>query len=163
MTNLTHQLSDYITYDPEEGSLFRKDLNRYVGTLSKVGYYTFTFNKKSYYNHRVAFYLMVGRWPTQVDHINGLKTDNRWINLREVTSRQQATNKVGWSKSGYKGVSWSKVKEKYHSRVRFMDKVYHVGYFDDILDAKRAYDLKAQQLHEEYFNDKHRTSAVSVP
>lgn len=42
--------------------------------------------------HRVAFAIQNGRWPSMIDHINGDRTDNRWLNLREVTPRQNAMN-----------------------------------------------------------------------
>lgn len=152
-----------VLYNPETGAIYRTDLKRTINGINQVGYVVLSHRNKRYLAHRVAFFIMEGRWPDQIDHINGVRSDNRWCNLREANSRQQSVNKVGWGFSGYKGVTWHKHKGKYHARVRFMDKVYHVGYFDDPALAKEAYDNKAKQLHAEFFNDKHRASKVSVP
>jgi hypothetical protein len=42
--------------------------------------------------HRLAFVLMLGRYPTEVDHINRIRNDNRWSNLREVTRSENMLN-----------------------------------------------------------------------
>ena len=44
--------------------------------------------------HRIAFLWMTGRWPEpETDHINGIRNDNRWSNLREVTVSQNQLNR----------------------------------------------------------------------
>lgn len=45
--------------------------------------------------HRLIFALIEGRWPgedLEIDHKNGIGTDNRWSNLREVTSQENSLN-----------------------------------------------------------------------
>jgi hypothetical protein len=54
---------------------------------------------------------MAGKWPAAgIDHINGNKSDNRWLNLREATQSQNMTNTGNRAdnSSGYKGVCWHK-------------------------------------------------------
>ena len=46
--------------------------------------------------HHIAWALVYGRFPKQIDHLNGIKTDNRLENLREVTMRENDENRV-WS------------------------------------------------------------------
>ena len=41
-------------------------------------------------------------------------------------------------------------------------KTHHVGYFDNLEEAKYSRDIKAKQLHGEFFNDKHRTPSLSL-
>ena len=49
--------------------------------------------------HHIAWALVFGRFPKQIDHINGNKTDNRLENLREVTMRENDENRVWpWKK-----------------------------------------------------------------
>lgn len=63
-----------------------------------------------YYEHRVVFYNHRGYMPKCVDHVNGIKDDNRIENLRDATTSQNMLNvgKYCTNTSGYKGVSWCK-------------------------------------------------------
>jgi hypothetical protein len=44
--------------------------------------------------HHIAWALVFGRFPKQIDHINGIKTDNRLANLREVTTSENDENRL---------------------------------------------------------------------
>jgi hypothetical protein len=143
---------EHLVYNPLSGIFYRTDLKRESGSLNKLGYLTLSYKGKVYLTHRLAFFIMTGRWPIEIDHINRVRSDNRWENLREVTPTQQATNKCGWGSTGKKGVYWHKSREKYHVRVRYKNKVHHVGYFDDLEEAKDNYDRVAKELHGDYFN-----------
>lgn len=72
-----------------------------------AGYYYVLLNGKNYLVHRLAWFYMTGAWPTDmVDHINGVRDDNRWDNLRSATRSQNLTN-VGIGKgntSGHKNI-----------------------------------------------------------
>jgi hypothetical protein len=66
-------------------------------------------NGKTYQAHRLAFLYMTGKFPPdEVDHINHEPSDNRFVNLRQVTRlenlRNQSLSKN--NKSGFTGVSW---------------------------------------------------------
>ena len=55
--------------------------------------------------HRLAFLYMKGTIPEYVDHINRIRTDNRWLNLRACTSSENTLNKkLGTNKSGFPGI-----------------------------------------------------------
>ena len=69
-------------------------------------------NRRSYLAHRLAFLYMDGEMPKEVDHKNGDKTDNRWVNLRACDRAQNVAN-VGVTRNsttGYTGVSRSRNK-----------------------------------------------------
>lgn len=84
-------------YDPKTGVVIGTQ-GRPIGTLTKKGY---LFGSVRYVGravtvplHRAAWLLMTGRWPThEIDHRNGHTADNRWKNLREATTQQNAENK----------------------------------------------------------------------
>jgi hypothetical protein len=42
----------------------------------------------------MAWALVYGRFPRQIDHINGIKNDNRLVNLREVTTSENDQNRL---------------------------------------------------------------------
>jgi hypothetical protein len=65
-----------------------------LGTSNGFGYLRITVLGKSYYAHRLAWFYMNGEWPDQIDHINGIKSDNRIENLRNVTVQQNNQNKL---------------------------------------------------------------------
>ena len=91
-------LHEKLRYDPDTGILYKKyrhfvtgetleapvNVNRGKGYL---GVYIHEL-KQQLYVHRVAVFLMTGEWPIEVDHINGIKDDNRWCNLRPCTSSE---------------------------------------------------------------------------
>lgn len=81
-----------VTYCPETGVLTRKGkLCSQRGNAD--GYLRVMVGGKSYYQHQLAFFLMECRWANEIDHINGDPSDNRWVNLREVTRSQNNMNK----------------------------------------------------------------------
>lgn len=87
-----------------------------------------------------------------IDHINGVKTDNRLSNLR-LASRSQNMANTGLrstNKSGVKGVCWDKQSGRWDARI-WKDGVAHrIGYFDDLDQAKVAYDAAASRLFGEF-------------
>ena len=146
-----------ISYNPSTGTLHRVPSGKMAGTVcTDTGYIRFSYKNKNYLAHRVAWYLTHGEWPEQIDHINRDRSDNKIENLRAVTYSQQSTNKVGWGASGKKGVYFHKGRGKWHARVHFKSKCHHVGYYDNLDEAKHDYDKKAKELHGEYHCGEHR-------
>lgn len=86
-----------------------------------------------------------------VDHINRNGLDNRRCNLRVCSSRLQMANQGSRGGSSlYKGVTWNKRRKKWCAKIQVCGKWYHLGYFDDELDAARAYDEAALAFHGAY-------------
>jgi len=71
-------------YDPASGMLYRRHGDRErVGTARAQGYLVVTFGGKQYKAHCLAWLQMTGSWPVgPIEHVNRIKTDNRWVNLR---------------------------------------------------------------------------------
>tara|TARA_R110002012_G_C11295340_1_gene572553 strand:- start:80 stop:478 length:399 start_codon:yes stop_codon:yes gene_type:complete len=85
------------TYDPIKGHLYHADhqLNdKPAGYKDQRGYHHIRIQKKTYKLHRIVFYMFHGYDPGKkvIDHINGDKSDNRILNLRAVTHRQNVAN-----------------------------------------------------------------------
>ena len=99
--------------------------------------------------HRVILNLKKGEIT---DHINGNGLDNRRCNLRKCTPSQNMWNrrKPKNNTSGYIGVDWHKRDKKWQARICRDRKQKHLGCFDDIEEAARAYDRAALELHGEF-------------
>ncbi len=93
------RLHELLYYIPETGLIFRKAsagclaANTVVGTPSTSGHLSVGIDKAYYKVHRVAWAMYHGRWPElEIDHINGVRDDNRISNLREVSKVINAQN-----------------------------------------------------------------------
>lgn len=103
-----------------------------------------------HYTVHMSHIVLGAKRGQQVDHINGDKLDNRKLNLRICSQAKNVLNtgKRSDNKSGFKGVS--KYKNKWRACIQYNHNWRHIGYFDDIKKAAKAYDLFAEKLHGEY-------------
>ena len=87
-----------------------------------------------------------------IDHINGNPLDNRRANLRVVTMKQNSINrrKCKGCASVYKGVFWHKRIRKWNVQLTVNGRKIHLGYFDDELEAVKAYDAAAKKYHGQF-------------
>lgn len=92
----------------------------------------------------------------RVDHRKGDGLDNRREMLRVCTNYQNNQNarKRKDNSSGYKGVTWNKVRRKYQARIQVNHKSMSLGYYDDPANAANAYDVAARK----HFGDYARTN-----
>lgn len=91
--------------------------------------------------HRVAYCIMEGEWPDdEIDHINGIRSDNRWANLRKVTLAENSKNRR-MSKnntSGCNGVIWVKHAKKYQAIGFDQGKPLSLGYYKTLEEAEKV-------------------------
>ncbi len=84
--------------------------------------------------------------PTEpVDHENGNGIDNRRANMRLGTSSQNGANRrtVTPHSSRFKGVCWDKRRGMWRARIGYDGKKIGIGWFEDEVEAARAYNKKA--------------------
>jgi HNH endonuclease len=103
VTMLTaERLRELMTYHPETG-MFTYLVTRspralagmhVAGSLNAVGYFVITIDRRHYTAHRLAWLWMTGEWPKhEIDHIDEVRTNNVWSNLRDVTRRLNLLNR----------------------------------------------------------------------
>ena len=147
--NISHLKSSF-TYSPETGELIRNRNNKLANSLDAYGYIQLAYCKKMYKAHRLIWAIVNGKMSEgQIDHINGIRSDNRLINLRVVTQQQNSFNKQKKSKSnksGYRGVCWNKRSNKWQSSISVNGKNIYLGVFENIESARQAY-LEAKKIH----------------
>lgn len=155
-------LKSLLRYEPDTGLIYwvakGKGMikKKAAGTKLHSGYLGICIGPKRWQSHRIAWALHTGAWPKdQIDHINGIKTDNRACNLREATNSQNGKN-LGISKankSGIKGVSFETYTGRWKATIRVDGKSISIGRFDSIENAAKARKLAEQQ----YFKEWNRT------
>jgi hypothetical protein len=146
-------LNTALYYNPASGKLYWTGVNRHgvkcvpgkeAGHLNKRGYLEIRYLGKTLQAHRIAWYLHTGSDPgaMSIDHVNGNRADNRMINLRTATARQNSQNQKKRSRlttSEYKGVSWYARHSKWMAQIRIGGKSTHLGYFHTEEEAFLAY------------------------
>lgn len=164
------KLHDLLECDPETGILIWRARTedgdklvanwnqRYAGrpalvTPTSSGYLRGGIMGRGYMAHRVIWAMAYGRWPThEIDHINGVKTDNRLCNLREATPFQNQCNKGPQrnNKSGLKGVSRGPRSSAWKAFIKINRKSIYLGSFRTPEAAHQAYTEAAKRLHGDF-------------
>jgi len=139
------RLKSLLHYDPCTGVFtwldrrsIRVAAGHIAGGIHPHGYIHIGINKRQYGAHRLAFLYMTGEMPVnQVDHINGVRDDNKWANLRHATHSINSKNrrKDKTNKSGVTGVHWNKRDERWQSNIRINWELLFLGYFTDWFEA----------------------------
>jgi hypothetical protein len=118
-----------------------------AGSVNDEGYYVVVLKRVTYKNSRVIWTLHNGADPgqAQVDHINHDRRDNRIINLRLVSSRENSQNRT--SHGAYPlGVSRAGNYERYRALIRVNGKQRSLGRFSTPELAAAAYQQACAEL-----------------
>ena len=116
-------------YNPETGIFHCQHNGKLAGTIDQRGRIVLSKYGRKYKAHRIAFLIMTGNIPVEIDHINRIKSDNRWDNLREATRSNNCLNKANGKNntSGYKNVS--PYNNKWKAGITINGKYIHFGTF----------------------------------
>jgi len=130
--NLTQEeLKRFLHYDPETGHFTWKVVtaNRVkkgavAGHNDVHGYISISLHSVRYRAHRLAWMYITGEWPEdQIDHINRIRNDNRFCNIRAVTQRQNMANMK--NNNSFVGVWLCKTSQRWYAQLDHK----HVGCF----------------------------------
>jgi len=150
VTTITYErLRENLTYNPDTGEFIwnitkcgRAQKGDKTGTKFDNGYMHIYVDGHRYKSHRLAFLWMTGRFPVEfVDHINGIRDDNRWCNLREVSRQGNACNLLRHRQGHLVGASLDRrVNAKpWRAYTQVNDKYKHIGYYATEKEAHDAY------------------------
>lgn len=107
-------------------------------------------SQRKVYMHRLITNAATGEL---IDHKNGDRLDNRKENLRIASFRENAANcrLHAHNTTGYKGVyRFSRGNKRWRASITFNDKQLSLGYYDNPIDAAKAYNAKALELFGEF-------------
>jgi len=150
---------ELFSYDPKTGSIFQQkkrpkvQVGEIAGSITPKGYRYIQAKGRKYPAHHLVWYFETGSFPSLfIDHIDGNKLNNHFLNLREVTTKQnnEHRGKQKNNSSGYKGVTFNKRLNKFIAQIQHNSKQLHIGTFDTAFEASQAYEQKAKSLFSHY-------------
>lgn len=110
---------------------------------------------KNFTAHRAAWVVHFGEYPDgEIDHINGDRTDNRICNLRSVSTLENQKNRQApnTNKSGHVGVSWDRVRRKWHAFIGVSGRTVHLGHY---ISKEEAVSARARAQAQYAFHPNH--------
>lgn len=150
-----------LRYDPMTGKVHRRTAEggskpgNIVGCLGRSGYLYARILGKCFLVHRLAWMLHHGEWPEyEIDHKNGIKTDNRIANIRPCDRSQNMWNSKtrADNTTGYKGITFSSLHGKYRARIQLNGKRLHIGLFKTPEEAARKIAEHREAVHGKFTN-----------
>lgn len=121
-------------------------IGKVAGCVHRTGYRIIKLNNLIYPAHRLIWVYHYG-WidvESDIDHINGIKDDNRLCNLRLVTRQENCFNRSLLNSKGY---SWNKNTKVFQSSITVDGKLRYLGSFFKEADARLAYTTAVEKYH----------------
>lgn len=118
--------------------------------------------RKRYKAHRIIWFWMTGKWPEQIDHINGDPADNRWENLRDVPTIINARNtkKRTTNTSGFPGVAKLRGCKTFGLQITLLNGERYAE--NGFLSAEAAYERWKQIAQENGYHENHYKAGRST-
>lgn len=123
---------------------------------TKKGYVRISLDKRFIYAHRAAWIMHYGVYPSfTIDHINGIKDDNRICNLREASFCENNQNKkiISTNTSGVKGVSYDKNQKKWRATIIKNGITCYRKRFDSLEEAEQQIKINRKIIHGDFSRD----------
>jgi hypothetical protein len=151
------RLRQVLNYDPQTGLFtWRERVAKcvHVGDTAgcrekRIGYITIGIDSDIHKAHRLAWLYVTGAWPVKyIDHVNGVKHDNRFENLREVFedgNSQNVRKPNKRNKSGFIGVI--KFQNKWRASITVEKKTRRIGDYNTPEEAHEAYLVAKRMYH----------------
>jgi hypothetical protein len=155
---LRHWLLEFLSYDQITG-LFtwktspakRFPVGIKAGSVNDKGYIVIRCFGRLHHAHRLAWLLTHGAWPSgDIDHINGVRADNRIANLRDVSRSVNQQNLKAARRDNQNGLLGVKKTRcgTFEARINLNGRYVHLGTFPAAAEAHQAYITAKRNNHE---------------
>lgn len=135
-------LKKYLKYDKESGvfTWVVSRGNRLAGDIAgsiEKGYTRIRLGGVNHAAHRLAWLYETGTWPLgEIDHIDRVRDNNRFANLRDATDRDNATNRsTNMEVIG----AYPRPNGRWGSCIRYKGEQVYLGQFNTEAEAGNAY------------------------
>lgn len=149
-------LQEILDYDPNSGTLtWRHRPARYFKTEESAARWNTCWSGKTAFTatqhgycvgcvlsirtkaHRIIWKMLTGKDAIQIDHINGVRSDNRFENLRDCTPTENQRNRRlnRNNRGGQTGVCFARKNQKWQASIKYQGKQHYLGQFNNIRDA----------------------------
>lgn len=150
------RLKELVYYDPETGEFCRMVSVSSVlagpvkAKPNKKGYLRMHIDGRLYYLHRLAWFYVYGKWPKEIDHIDGNCSNNKISNLRDCLHSQNMQNMSTKTiaVSGFKGAYWHPQCKLWQAKIRYENRTKSLGYFHTPEEAHEAYVKAKTNVHD---------------
>lgn len=156
------ELKRLLNYDPKTG-IFTRIVEQKAAKVGDIagyrhpnGYVLIRLHSKRYLAHRLAWLYMTGQFPlNNIDHIDLIKENNSWSNLREADDFENEYNKniSKRNSTGYKGIWFNKSRNKWESSIVVRGKRTNLGRFTTANEASAARECFAKRHHGEFYKE----------
>lgn len=122
-----------------------------AGTLHADGYRLISIKNKIYSAHRLAWFYCTGEWPqNEIDHKNGVRDANYWLNIRDADRFENSFNRAVRkdSSTGFKGVE--RAGNRFQARIRANGERYGLGSYATPELAYAARIKAEKELHKDF-------------
>ena len=144
------RLLEVLDYNKDTGIFsWKVSLNRRVlagstaGSHDTHGYIQIGIDGRTYLAHQLAYLYVDGNVPAEIDHIDRVRNNNKWLNLRPLLHQENMQNLSMYNsnKSGTAGVWFSSYNERWYAQLTFGGEQKYLGCFkqkQEAIDARIA-------------------------
>lgn len=151
------RLRELLSYNPVTGEwtwLVRRQCiaaGSIAGHIGRKGRRRIVVDGRAYYSARLAWLYMTGDWPTEeIDHANRVRHDDRWENLRHVTSGLNQANRSVRIDNATQRKGISQYNGGFVARIMKNGKSLYLGTYRTVEEAATVRDAKARELFGEH-------------
>lgn len=151
------RLKELVSYNQETGDFVwisdngtKAKAGQEAGRINFYGYSVICIDGRTYPAHRLAWLYINGDFPrNNIDHLNGVRSDNRIVNLRDVTQQINCQNhrKQNGNKKELIGACFDKATGKFKAQIMHKGVNFHIGRFDTQEQAHMAYVETKRSIH----------------